>query len=178
MEEFRRVFKEFVEWQIANNPVNNFGGYFNPEKNPLGFIIFFILMWITISYFLAVFGGWRRLSQVYKRIDVFNGKVLSFQSGTLGNVSYGNAISVGANQKELFLGMFFIFKVGHPDLVIPLTEVTGREIKRFIFLKYVELNFKEVPRKSLQITKKLADFIVTESNQSWKYDTLQTDKGK
>ena len=140
--------------------------------NPAGFLTFFVFIWLLAVFLLSALGGWRKLQKAYRKNGDFGGRILSFQSANIGNVNYGNCIKIGMDERELFLGVFIIFRLFHPDLLIPLTEVSGREIKKYLFFKFVELTFQEAPGVKVRITKSLADTLEKESAGSWRYKRI------
>lgn len=82
-------------------------------------------------------------------------------------VSYNSCLTIGADRSNLFLSVFFLFKIGHPDLVIPFNEIEGKETK-MLFFKYVKLKIKKNHSTNILIPKRLADKI--ESHSTWKYE--------
>ncbi len=134
------------------------------------FPFIFIGMWIFVSFLLSFLGGWYSLKNIYKKEITFNGEKWHFQSARIGLVSYNSCVTVGADRNNLFLGVFFLFKIGHPDLVIPFADIEGKETK-MLFFKYVKLKFKKNYSTNIVISKRLADKIEAHSN--WKYERSQ-----
>ena len=143
------------------------------ERYTFIFILLCSAGWVGISYLAAYLSGWRRFAEVYKKDGEFDGRKHYFKSAGLGLANYGGCLIVGANNRELFLGMIFLLKLGHKDLLIPLAEVKGTEIKRLIFFKYVRLTIKGFPKDIIQIDKRTADLIERESENAWQYERVK-----
>lgn len=135
------------------------------KEYPQLFPIFFIVMWCCVSFILSKFGGWHYLAKQYPCTRKFNGKKYYFNAIKMGLVNYRNCITVGVNNTELYLGVMFLFRIGHKPMKIPLAEITGKQIDGIIF-DYVILSIKNI---NIKIPKKLADKIVIASNGAWNY---------
>lgn len=133
--------------------------------------ILFAVLWVFLFILFSILSGWRKLANHYKKMNVFDGKKLGIQSAKIGIISYNNCFIFGINTEELYISMLFPFKIGHPDLIIPLYEIIGKEEKGF-FYGYVKLTFKSVEGARIRISKKLADKIEQESNNKWKYERI------
>jgi hypothetical protein len=135
---------------------------------PQLFPIFFLFMWIFVSFTLSLLGGWRRLAAEYSTKEKFKGTKWGFQTIKVGLVNYGNCVSIGANTENLRLSVFPIFRIGHPPLNIPLNELRGTEFKGFLF-RYVDLTTTKT-NANIRITKKQADRINQASINNWQYE--------
>ena len=140
---------------------------------PLAFIVFFLVMWVGIVKIVSFVSGWNILTKLYKKQDEFTGKKWHFQSLSSNSANYSGCVTFGANNEDMFIGVLFPFRVGHPDLVIPLREITGKEYKAMFLgisiYENVKLTFTREPSICFTITKKLANKIEEESNGVWKY---------
>ncbi len=80
-----------------------------------------------VTLLLSRLGGWRRLASMYRLSGAFSGKVWRFQSGKFNWAGYNNCLSVGANEKGLYIAALFIFRAGHPPPVYPMGRYQGKE---------------------------------------------------
>ena len=135
------------------------------KEYPQFFPILFIGLWCCVSFILSKFGGWSSLAKQYPCTENFNGKKSYFRSIKMGLVSYSGCVTVGANSSELYLGVMFLFRIGHKPIKIPLAEITGKKIEGIIF-DYVILNIKNI---IIKIPKELAEKIVLASNGAWSF---------
>ena len=133
------------------------------------FPILFFIMWALVCKLLSFFGGWNSFAQVYQLQNKFNGTKWYMQSGRLGWANYNSVLTVGVSREFLFLGVFILFRIGHPNLAIRFSEVKGKEKKGIIFT-YINITFERVPGKTLRIMRSLGDKIEKESNGLWKYE--------
>ena len=103
------------------------------ESMPPGlFALFFIAMWFAVCYLIAALGGWRLLAEQYRLAEPFVGKKWYFRSASFRRfVSYGNALTVGANERGLYLAVLAPFRLGHPPLLIPWQRV--QKARRGVF---------------------------------------------
>ena len=70
-------------------------------KTPLEFVIFFVLLWCTVSFVLATIGGWRRLAEAYRFEGTFEGSRWRFTSARMRwGVNYNGCLTIGANERR------------------------------------------------------------------------------
>lgn len=132
-------------------------------SDPTQFFPFFIFFWCAISFTLSLIGGWFSLSQHYRAKQPFVGERWRMRSGSMRLVSYGSCLILGSNAEGLFLSVFFLFRIGHPPLFIPWSEVASVEQYRSFFFPMVRFRFKQEPSASFKISRGLALDIIKES---------------
>ncbi len=127
------------------------------SENPFtpAFPFAFAGLWIFVSYLLSIFNGWQWLSESYRFREKFVGKKFRWQSGTLGFISARNCLTLGANTEGLYLAMNILFRVGHPPLFIPWSDIeVGR--RRFSFFSSVVFEFAQAPGVLFVLSEKRA----------------------
>ena len=124
------------------------------EGFPYFFPALFVGIWLLVMFLLSRLGGWHRLAYRYRLSSTFSGKVWRFQSGRFNWAAYNNCLSVGANGKGLYLAPLFLFRFGHPPLLIPWGDITV-EKKKFLAWTYSDLLFPGVPGVRLRISGRL-----------------------
>ena len=139
------------------------------ENIPYLFPIFFIFMWLFVSFLLSMFGGWRRLNENYPDGDNFQGEKWYFQSIKMGSVNYSNCVNIGANNIDFCLSVLPIFRFAHAPIKIPFAEIRGKEHKGLIF-RYVDIQTTKVPGIKIRLFKKQADRIEKTTNGVWRYE--------
>jgi hypothetical protein len=105
----------------------------------LPFAVIFPLAWIGILNLLAVAGGWSRLARVY-RDDGTSGEVgLHYrrQSGAIGWVSYNGCLSIESCESGLRLGVSLPFRIAHPTLFIPWSELHQIRERQIMLRRFV-----------------------------------------
>ena len=94
-------------------------------NRPELFFAAFVGLWIGVSLSVARLGGWATLATFYCFSGSFNGDCWRFQSGELRwKIGYNNGLTVGANPTGLYLSVFFLFRLGHPDLFVPWADIS------------------------------------------------------
>lgn len=130
----------------------------------LFFPVIFVGMWTLISYMIATMGGWDTLATLYPCNSKFKGKLFRFSSGRFGAMAgYGSCLTLGSNPQGLYLAVWFPFRIGHPPLFIPWSDITAHN-KKLLFFPSVELEFSKSPGNIFRISKSLAEKIAKESD--------------
>jgi hypothetical protein len=135
-------------------------------SQPLLFLPFFVFIWVLASYVIALIGGWRALAgRDAAGAAEFTGEKWSMQSGRMRwTTRYNGALTVGANAEGLYLGVLFMFRVGHPPLYVPWTAVSLRENRGLVFT-YITIDFLEEPGISLTVSRQLGEKIAKAGQQ-------------
>jgi hypothetical protein len=121
--------------------------------------LLFIPLWCAVSVYIAFMGGWRQLAKHYRANNPFLGKKFYFQSASMkGMTNYNKVLTIGVNREGLFISALFIFRLGHPPLLIPWPEITFKE-KEGNFYDRCELRFARSPDIPFTISKKLREKI-------------------
>src|SRR5579872_6088914 len=120
-----------------------------------GFPLIFAGLWMGIGLLLSWIGGWQALAGRYRATQPFTGERFWMKSAAMGSVGYRNSVNLGADSSGLYLAVFPLFRVGHPPLFIPWSDISFSEERRWL-LKGVRLQFREAPVVSLLIPTPLA----------------------
>jgi hypothetical protein len=125
-------------------------------------VIIIIFCWIALSILIAKLSGWARLARHYRTGTPRDGVRFRFQSaGMRFGTNYGGCLTVGVNRMGLYLAVWFLFRIGHPPLLIPWRDITMTERKKF-FIQQVVFQFARCSAIPFIIGKRLADKIATE----------------
>ena len=121
------------------------------------YIFFFIALWICICQLISTAGGWRILGRDYRAATPFDGKKLWFKSAGMRYwTNYNNCLIVGADKYGLYLAVLPIFRVGHPPLFIPWTEISTEAGSRHLFGNFVKFKFAKQPDVPVIFSEKCA----------------------
>lgn len=121
------------------------------------YLLLFIVLWICVCQLISSAGGWRILSRDYRAAAPFEGKKFWFKSGALRRwTNYNNCLVVGANRYGLYLSVLPIFRVGHPSLFIPWTDISTEAAVRRLLPDVVKFSFAKQPDVPVIFSKKLA----------------------
>lgn len=151
-------------------------------NNPNMPFLFFILVWVGMSILFSFWGGWRDLTQYYRYHGQLIDKKKYFQSaGMRGAMAYRGCLIIGASHEGLYLSVFFLFRIAHPPLFIPWSDIKSRSIRRFGY-PLLEFTFSRVPTVFIQLPGTLTDFLKSFSPFTiWQADSgeaAQLQKGR
>ena len=128
----------------------------------LAFLIVFPLLWSSIVGLIAFQGGWRKLAASYPAQPSDHAEWRTMCTGTLGGMfslgHYKSSLNVGRDIQYLHLKPFIAFSMFHPQISIPLSDIT-RHGNGDSFLTMSRLDFAKssVP---LRVSGKLAKWIM------------------
>jgi hypothetical protein len=94
------------------------------STNALHWVTLFLVGWAGVSYLLSKFGGWSRLAEYYRFESDFAGERWKHQSASMRlGVNYNNVLTIGVSSTGVLLEVLFLFRVGHPPLFIPWSDI-------------------------------------------------------
>lgn len=100
------------------------------------FIMVFPLLWCLVVLLLSRVGGWHRLGKRYAVGDqLVEGNAVSPAHVSVGSVRYRHITTLQLNDEGFCLSVMPLFRLGHPRLFIPYTDITTRRPARFPWLK-------------------------------------------
>ncbi|ODT72466.1 hypothetical protein ABS71_07745 [bacterium SCN 62-11] len=102
------------------------------DLSPFVFPLAFGTMWVTILSLLSFTGGWQRLARRWARSAKPDSRQLfraSWVSGSLGWVRYRSCLWYELYPEALRIGVFMLFRLAHPTLVIPKEEIRDLEVR-------------------------------------------------
>lgn len=130
------------------------------------FILLFAGIWIGVSVLISKTRGWSTLSKTYRLLKPFNGRRWSYQNAQLRSGGlYGKCLTIGVNSEGLYLSVLFLFRIGHPPLFIPWTDISIVEKEGMLLT--IEFNFQRAPSVPLRISKRLALRMAEAAGTSW-----------
>jgi hypothetical protein len=119
--------------------------------------------WSLICTGLARFAGWRSLALEYRAASPFRGRRFHFCSAQFaGWVGYNGSFTPGADRTGLFVAVWPVFRIGHPPLLVPWSEIEI-SVEKGRWLTVVLLTFARVPSARVRITLRLAKRLAAES---------------
>lgn len=123
------------------------------EKIPYLFPLFFIGMWTLVSFVISKI-GWSSLVDKYKLNRVHNFKRIGLISAHINGAKYNNALILYTNKKGFSLKTMFFFRLFHPQIFIPWTEVKEIKSKEVLFFKIKELTIGEPHIATIKLQEK------------------------
>ncbi|MBD2715242.1 hypothetical protein KBK19_09365 [Microvirga sp. STR05] len=67
--------------------------------------------------------GWQRLANYFRAAAPLPGSLVTLTQASIGGMSYRNALEAAVSAQGLALQTGFLFKVGHPPLLIPWSAI-------------------------------------------------------
>ena len=123
------------------------------------FPFLFVGMWCLILRFLSSASGWSRLATRFHLQGSFDGKRHHFQSANMNGVNFKSALVIGARPNGLYLAPVMFFRLFHPPLVIPWSEIHAEPVKKWWYTGY-RLTFRSFPGIHLTLNDRTFDKIV------------------
>ena len=127
---------------------------------PLGFAAFFALMWVGVSLLIATRSGWRSLAEVYRLDKEFEGSVWRLKSGRIGSANYSSCLTLGANERGMLLKVLLPFRLWHPPLFVPWSDVSVVPGKGWVF-HYLDFRFAQVPETRIRLRPRLGTLLLS-----------------
>lgn len=83
-----------------------------------------IALWCVQSYVCSMASGWRALIPRFRSASEYLGETITVRRFPLEicmrfRMDYTNVVQMAADEDGLHLSAFFLFRVGHPPLLIP-----------------------------------------------------------
>jgi hypothetical protein len=139
----------------------------------LFFPVFFVAMWASVLWLISLISGWAVLGKRFRHSRHFYDEMWGFRSAKMRfNVHYGNCLSVGADKSGLYLSVFSIFRIGHPPLLIPWTQISVLRGESGLIFKKRELHLGRDESIPFRISKSLALKIQEAAGDAWPVETI------
>jgi hypothetical protein len=106
-----------------------------PWGNSVGFVVFFVVLWILISGLLGVASGWPILAKQFRATARPLGLTLRGQVWRIGSVPERNVTGLVVAQEGLYLWTFWPFSLRRPPLLIPWVAVRAVRERRVLWAK-------------------------------------------
>jgi hypothetical protein len=142
-------------------------------NHPPFFFVFFAAMWVSVLYLIAMVSGWYELSKHFRFKGIFYGESFPFRSARMRfYVHFGNCLTVGADQSGLYLSVFPIFRIGHPPLLIPWSEVVVISGETGLIFKKRELRLGRQESIPLRISTSLVETLRQSAGEAWPLESV------
>ena len=138
------------------------------DSYPFLWVIPSVLLWCGVSFLISQLTGWAVLSRRFRATTSPPRQTWSLQTARMRwGTHYGNCLTVGADPAGLYLAPLFLYRIGHPPLLLPWQEVSVRRRGKVLFTPYVQLQLGREEQIPLTISKRLADRIQSAAGQNW-----------
>jgi hypothetical protein len=140
----------------------------NPAVPIFIFLIFFVTLWCVTSLFTGRLSGWAVLGRHFASTLPFPSQSWRWKSARMRwGANYKNCLSIGADAAGLYLSSLLFFRIGHPALFIPWSEISFRGRRRILFVEFVELEMGREEKIPFMIRASLADQIRSAAATGW-----------
>jgi hypothetical protein len=126
------------------------------------FPVFFVGMWCTVAYLLALMSGWRRLAAHYAADMPTGGQRFRFRSARTGLVRYNHCLNFAATPAGLHLWLLLPFRLGSPPLLVPWADLSAAPVREFLS-SAIALKFARAPSVRMRISTALGEQIAAAS---------------
>lgn len=127
----------------------------------------FVLLWLLACAGIARLGGWSGLASRDRQSMRIPGKRSRRQSGALRHgMGYNNALTVTLSRRVPGLSVIFLFRAGHPPLLIPWRDIAVAS-ERTRFSSVVRLSLARVPDVRLTLTEGTAERLRVAAGELW-----------
>jgi len=131
--------------------------------------ISFLFLYIIISFSISL-GGWGTLTKQYANRSPFKGKRFFFASCSIGSFThYRSRLIMGSNENGLYLAALLPFRIGHPPLFIPWSDIVVK-LKKGVIFSDASFDFSKCPEIIFEISKSLAEKLAKESGGNLKLE--------
>jgi hypothetical protein len=129
---------------------------------------FFVTVWVLSIYLVAAASGWRLLATRFRAQGPFTGQSWRMQFARMRwMTNYNNALTIGADSTGLFMAPMVLFRVWHPPLFIPWTEITLVGARHVLFFTLIELRLGSSERIPFKIKSELAAKLRAAAGTAW-----------
>jgi hypothetical protein len=106
-----------------------------------GFLVVFPAFWCFVVWILSRASGWHRLAQRHAAGNrLVSGACHGGVTGMVGVVSYRHVLTLHFNADGFFLEVMVLFRIGHPRLFIPWSEISTRTPRQVLWWKATSLS--------------------------------------
>jgi hypothetical protein len=141
---------------------------FNPLWLTPIFPVFFICLWCGIVLLISRLSGWATLANRFRLSLPFAASKWRWQSARMRfTANYSGCLTVGSDPTGLYLDIFALWKIGHPPLFLPWSEVSVRRRGKILIFGYVELTLGREEQIPFRISAGLADRIRSAASPNW-----------
>jgi hypothetical protein len=123
-------------------------------------------LWIGFSLAISML-GWSQAAEAYACEGFFPDLRFRFQSaGFRRGAGYNRGVTFGVDDEALYLRMALPFRIGHPPLRIPWSDITPRSV-RAGWVDRVDLELAAAPKATLRITPQLGERLARAAGRRW-----------
>lgn len=128
----------------------------------------FAAFWCSIVFVISRISGWSLLARRFRLEFPFTATTWRWQSARMRWLAnYNNCLTVGSDPSGLCLSPFFLFRTGHPPLLVPWPEISIYRRRKVVFVTLVELRLGREEQIPFTITETLAERLRGAAGAGW-----------
>ncbi|MFY2563089.1 hypothetical protein ACN469_36175 [Corallococcus terminator] len=97
------------------------------------FALLFVVLFLVIAFFIPMLSGWSQLVERYRAVGSAPVPLKHNVEGRVGFMNYGHGLSVGGDERGLYLESTLLFGLFHAPVRIPWAEIRARTQESFLF---------------------------------------------
>lgn len=105
------------------------------DTHPWGVLVLIGTGFVFVLALFSWLSGWRRLARQFRADGPPPNDMRHFVWGMVGWMEYRHCLAVGGDERGLYLVPNLFFRLFHPPLRIPWSELHDREHTSFFFVK-------------------------------------------
>jgi len=129
------------------------------------FAVLFPLAWAGMAFLFATVSGWRTLAGAYRFDGEIDGERWGSKSASIGLVNYNRCLTFGSATDGLHIKPSWFFRLAHPPLFIPWSDVTAAQDKGWIF-RYLDFRFAQAPEIRVRVSERLGTSLLSAAGRS------------
>ena len=116
-----------------------------------GFPFVFAAIWCGVCLLISGISGWSRLAEKYPGSETPAGKCFSWQRGRMGVANYKNSLVIHTSPEGLHLAVMKLFRVGHPPIFIPWSDIHNATFQRLFWSETVAFEAGHPPLAKIHL---------------------------
>jgi hypothetical protein len=131
-------------------------------------LVFFVAIWCVTGLLTGKMSGWAILGRRFGSALPFPRQTWRWVGARMRwGANYKGCLTIGVDPAGLYLSTLFFFRIGHPPLFVPWTEISLRGRRKIFFIEFVELELGREEHIPFLIRAGLADQIRSAAATSW-----------
>lgn len=120
--------------------------------------IFFIALWSAIVFAFSLIGGWWWLARRYRAAGrPEGGRSFPSTTGSVGISRYSGVLTVTTNERGMFIEISWIFRIGHPTLFIPWSDIRNARRSKLLYWEHVAFDIGDPKLAGMRLRSAIFD---------------------
>ena len=131
------------------------------------FPLIFVGAWVFASWYVSRLSGWHKLALRFTLRNDFPCDRWRYKSARMRyKINYNNCLTIGASPVGFYLAMPWLFRMSHPALFVPWTEISYRPAK-ILWMDAIRFDLGREDPIPFTVRKNLAGQIRCAAGASW-----------